>query len=334
MAVCLFCSSTSRTGCSLAVGGRNSPLVVKCDLTLEGRSWTELVIGGPSWSSAHSATGPALHRGRATHPGRLPKMLTQTLRGLERDRRAGSVRHREPLVLGGHDRSRPANESRRSHSIYRRDLGSGTSTGPGPSPPPAPWVPASPVAQGKSATLRHPPSSMIARAPTSRGSAWRTGCSTWPATASRRRPRQPTPRMGTSPRSAANRPAIGPSPRVHSGGPRAAEAGTKPSRVLRPPAQAPGRRRAGPSGRGHPSLRRAGSRGPARAHHQPRQPDQLVRGPSPRRIRPCLAAHARLQLRADGDPVPPGSDHGGQLQRHGPSAPSLRGTDYPQEARI
>jgi hypothetical protein len=30
--------------------------------------------------------------------------------------RAGSVRHRKPLVLGGHERSRPANQNRRSHA--------------------------------------------------------------------------------------------------------------------------------------------------------------------------------------------------------------------------
>jgi hypothetical protein len=32
------------------------------------------------------------------------------------------VQHRKPLVLGGHERSRPANQNRRSHSIHRNDL--------------------------------------------------------------------------------------------------------------------------------------------------------------------------------------------------------------------
>jgi hypothetical protein len=36
--------------------------------------------------------------------------------------RAGSARHQEPLVLGGHERSLAANENRRSHAYRRSDL--------------------------------------------------------------------------------------------------------------------------------------------------------------------------------------------------------------------
>jgi hypothetical protein len=49
--------------------------------------------------------------------------------------RAGSARHREPLVLGGHERSPSANQNRRSHGIHRHDLGRQSSMGPGSSPP-------------------------------------------------------------------------------------------------------------------------------------------------------------------------------------------------------
>jgi hypothetical protein len=48
--------------------------------------------------------------------------------------RAGSVRHRKPLVLGGHERSRPVYQNRRSHSIHRYDLGRRSSVAPGSSP--------------------------------------------------------------------------------------------------------------------------------------------------------------------------------------------------------
>jgi hypothetical protein len=37
--------------------------------------------------------------------------------------RAGSVRRREPLVLGGHQRSRSASKNRRSQGVRRHDLG-------------------------------------------------------------------------------------------------------------------------------------------------------------------------------------------------------------------
>jgi hypothetical protein len=37
--------------------------------------------------------------------------------------RAGSVRHQEPLVLGGHERSPSANQHRRSETVHRLDLG-------------------------------------------------------------------------------------------------------------------------------------------------------------------------------------------------------------------
>jgi len=47
--------------------------------------------------------------------------------------RAGSARHRKPLVLAGHQRSRPAHNNRRSHGLHRSRLGLPTSTGPGSS---------------------------------------------------------------------------------------------------------------------------------------------------------------------------------------------------------
>jgi len=52
--------------------------------------------------------------------------------------RPGSVRHREPLVLPGHERSRSANENRRSQAIHRSDLERRSSMGPRSSPPPTP----------------------------------------------------------------------------------------------------------------------------------------------------------------------------------------------------
>jgi hypothetical protein len=36
--------------------------------------------------------------------------------------RAGSARHLDPLVLGGHERSRPVNKDHRSHGVHRSDL--------------------------------------------------------------------------------------------------------------------------------------------------------------------------------------------------------------------
>ena len=44
--------------------------------------------------------------------------------------RAGSVRHREPLVVGGHERSRPVSKNPRSRIIHRYHLGRGA---------PVPW---------------------------------------------------------------------------------------------------------------------------------------------------------------------------------------------------
>ena len=48
--------------------------------------------------------------------------------------RAGSARHREPLVIGGRERSRPANQNRRSHGIHRHDLGRRSSLALGSDP--------------------------------------------------------------------------------------------------------------------------------------------------------------------------------------------------------
>src|SRR5829696_3313025 len=52
--------------------------------------------------------------------------------------RAGSARHREPLVLGGHQRSRSASKNRRSQCIHRHDLGRRSSPALGSNPTPAP----------------------------------------------------------------------------------------------------------------------------------------------------------------------------------------------------
>jgi hypothetical protein len=43
--------------------------------------------------------------------------------------RARSIRHRKPLILGGHERSGPACQNRRSHRLHRHDLGRHCSTG-------------------------------------------------------------------------------------------------------------------------------------------------------------------------------------------------------------
>jgi hypothetical protein len=51
--------------------------------------------------------------------------------------RAGSARHWEPLVLGGHERSRWVCKNRTSYGIYRSDLARERSMGPGSSPPPS-----------------------------------------------------------------------------------------------------------------------------------------------------------------------------------------------------
>jgi hypothetical protein len=72
--------------------------------------------GGPSAAGVRARRGP--------EPAVIVVALVRT----------GSVRHREPLVLGGHERSRPAYKNRRSHSIHRYDLGRRSSMGPGSSP--------------------------------------------------------------------------------------------------------------------------------------------------------------------------------------------------------
>jgi hypothetical protein len=68
--------------------------------------------------------------GSGTPPGRT----TGQALGLGR---AGSARHREPLVLDGHERARSAYEGRRSQHIHASDLGRESSSGPGSSPHPA-----------------------------------------------------------------------------------------------------------------------------------------------------------------------------------------------------
>src|SRR4030095_17272465 len=49
-------------------------------------------------------------------------------------KRAGSARHQEPLVLGGHERSRSASWNSRSQALPRYDLGRRTSLTPGSNP--------------------------------------------------------------------------------------------------------------------------------------------------------------------------------------------------------
>jgi hypothetical protein len=48
--------------------------------------------------------------------------------------RAGSARHQEPLVPGGHERSTSANENRRSQVLHRLDLGRRSSPALGSNP--------------------------------------------------------------------------------------------------------------------------------------------------------------------------------------------------------
>jgi hypothetical protein len=48
--------------------------------------------------------------------------------------RAESARHWEPLVLGGHERSRRAHKNRRSRGIHRYDLGRRNRTALGSNP--------------------------------------------------------------------------------------------------------------------------------------------------------------------------------------------------------
>jgi hypothetical protein len=48
--------------------------------------------------------------------------------------RAWSAQHREPLILGGDERSRWAYQDRRSHGIHRSDLGRPTSLAAGSNP--------------------------------------------------------------------------------------------------------------------------------------------------------------------------------------------------------
>jgi hypothetical protein len=52
----------------------------------------------------------------------------------ERWVRAGSAWHREPLVLGGHERSPSGHENRRSHGIHGPDLSWRSSLKPGSNP--------------------------------------------------------------------------------------------------------------------------------------------------------------------------------------------------------
>jgi hypothetical protein len=63
---------------------------------------------------AHGGTGAGHDRGRLV--------------------RAGSARQREPLVLAGRQRSRPADKNRSSHGLHRCGLGRPSRSGPGSNP--------------------------------------------------------------------------------------------------------------------------------------------------------------------------------------------------------
>jgi hypothetical protein len=68
---------------------------------------------------------------RTNQQERIPRICLPRMRSLVR---TGSARHREPLVLGGHERSASANEHRRSESIHRSNLGRRSSPALGSNP--------------------------------------------------------------------------------------------------------------------------------------------------------------------------------------------------------
>jgi hypothetical protein len=67
--------------------------------------------------------------------------------------RAGSARHWEPLVLGGHERSRRAHKNRRSCCIHRYDLGRRNTTALGSNPTSGHQGGTDPLAQGGSQVM-------------------------------------------------------------------------------------------------------------------------------------------------------------------------------------
>jgi hypothetical protein len=76
--------------------------------------------------------------------------------------RAGSARHRTPLVLAGHQWARPAHKNRRSHGLRRSRLGRPSSSGPGSSPHPGCCGP--PALANKAGITRdgpHPPVQLV-----------------------------------------------------------------------------------------------------------------------------------------------------------------------------
>ena len=76
---------------------------------------------------------PPLHGGRLPESAGLGRgrSASQARGGISTLVRAGSARHQEPLVLGGHERSRPASSDRRSQAVRPYDLGRPSSAGQG-----------------------------------------------------------------------------------------------------------------------------------------------------------------------------------------------------------
>jgi hypothetical protein len=75
--------------------------------------------------------------------------------------RTGSAQHQEPLVLGGHERSRAVSETRRSQAVHRYDAGRQSSTGQGLNP----WVLAAGPWWAETRSSRSGPSRVISLAP-------------------------------------------------------------------------------------------------------------------------------------------------------------------------
>jgi hypothetical protein len=117
--------------------------------------------------------------------------------------RAGSARHREPLVLAGRQRSRPAYKNRRLHGMHRSGLGRPSTHEAGFEPPPEGGQLLSGGA-GETAGSRRPPRPHTCWA---RGTPWR-----------QRRPLQPAQRSWPSRHSRQPRTAP-PGPRADGDGP-------------------------------------------------------------------------------------------------------------------
>jgi hypothetical protein len=73
---------------------------------------------------------------RASAPWRAADNASEARASMSTLVRAGSAWHQEPLVLGGHARSRPASRNCRSQAVHRYDLHRRSSTGQGSKPSP------------------------------------------------------------------------------------------------------------------------------------------------------------------------------------------------------